>query len=113
MPAGAIPGERRGGRAKGVKNHASIAREESVKAGGAGHKGRMVNSLISEMRNPTAARLPSAGSALGMLPFRAPEACRVGVSGRSISRFAISFPPSLSRKRNGRTCTGRKIRGFE
>lgn len=34
MPAGSKPGEHRGGRAKGQRNHASIAREKEVAASG-------------------------------------------------------------------------------
>ena len=30
MPAGSLPGEHRGGRAKGTRNHASIARQKRV-----------------------------------------------------------------------------------
>ena len=48
MPAGSKPGEHRGGRAKGVKNRASIAREAAVKASGV----TPLEFLLSEMRNP-------------------------------------------------------------
>lgn len=45
---GAKPGERRGGRKKGVKNHASIAREAAVKASGI----TPLEFMLAEMRNP-------------------------------------------------------------
>lgn len=48
MPAGAKPGERRGGRAKGVRNRASIAREAEAKASGI----TPLEFLLAEMRNP-------------------------------------------------------------
>lgn len=90
MPAGAKPGERRGGRAKGVKNHASIAREAAVKASGT----TPLEFLLSEMRNTKRSVGIRRACARDAAPYVHPKLAAVEVSGgdRPI-RHVISAEP--------------------
>ena len=77
MPAGSKPGEHRGGRKPGVKNHASIAREAAVKSGGV----TPLDFLISEMRNPKRPVAIRRQCARDAAPYVHPKLAAVEVSG--------------------------------
>ena len=79
MPAGAGPGERRGGRAKGVKNHASIAREAAVKASGI----TPLEFLLAEMRNPKRTVAVRRQCARDAAPYVHPKLAAIEHTGKS------------------------------
>lgn len=78
MPAGAKPGERRGGRAKGVKNHASIAREAAVKASGI----TPLEFLLADMRNPKLKRSERRQCARDAAPYVHPKLAAIEHTGK-------------------------------
>lgn len=89
MPAGAGPGERRGGRAKGVKNHASIAREAAVKASGV----TPLEFLLEQMRNPKLTAEVRRQCARDAAPYVHPKLASVEHGNKDGQPFQVVLSP--------------------
>ena len=92
-----------GGRQKGVPNKTTTALKEAILAAAeaaGGSKDGMIGYLRTIARENSGALVSLLGKVLPLQIAGDPETIR----------FATSFPPSLCRRRNGRACTGRKIR---
>jgi hypothetical protein len=87
MPRGSLPGERRGGRQKGTRNRASIAREAEIKGSGL----TPLDYMLHVMRDERADALRRDEMAKAAAPYVHPRLAHTRVGGEGSGTQVINM----------------------